>query len=212
MSRNRCSTDCVCGTPLELGVHKASELMTPAQYAELSPSARRYQDCTTGYLFLRHECDICGAVLAVWFEQKMSGWVPYDTSYFHSFDDEPGREDQPGRGMVWDLYRELVEERRPMTVSRLIEWCSANPGRMVSLGGLQVVGEKLALQRTAPRKPEVLFMELHNALADFPKWVAGSRVTYGTELIVVTYVEGGHVVQEWIVMTANGSPILGERP
>ena len=121
MSRNRTTTACECGLPLDDDNRTDAELLTDAEYAERSPSKARYGD-NSGYgwrpfggetRFRDVACPLCGANLAVWYRRNpyTDGlWMAFDSSYFRAFNDEPSKEDEPTRAVtVKDAVREYIE-------------------------------------------------------------------------------------------------------
>ena len=93
MSRNRCSQQCDCGYQLELR-NATTRPMWFHEYMRVigwkdCPYEDEYQDLIVAQI----QCPECGRLYAAWLRYKY-GCHPFDTSYWYSFNDEPGEKDR----------------------------------------------------------------------------------------------------------------------
>lgn len=101
MSRNRASTDCECGWPLDRATH-VEPPRSEASYLTLVGQTRYLNNSGYGWVhdsrlygpvqFQRIECPICGRIYAGWLAAREHGPTAdflFDSSFWHSFNDEP---------------------------------------------------------------------------------------------------------------------------
>lgn len=108
MSINRCDTTC-CDTPLDDEWDRPeSDLLTFEAYQAM-PGVRQRDGSWAGDTRFRCDlCEVCGCIYVVWYRRSHvdSDWTPCDSSYWHSFNDEPWPEDGTPRPVV-EIVREL---------------------------------------------------------------------------------------------------------
>lgn len=106
MSRNRLSTTCDCGLDFsfreELGKRLPSNLIASQEYLnQINWKACPYSlDGRYKTLYGKIICPLCRTEFVGWFRgpdlPKIDGpsWQVYDSSYWSSYNDEPGKEDK----------------------------------------------------------------------------------------------------------------------
>jgi hypothetical protein len=127
MSRNRCRTVCECGLDFSvwhgIALRPSSELFDGTEYLRRIEwlncpyAVHGYHD---GTLFGKVVCPLCRTEYLGWFAPPRGSsegpyWRIYDTSYWSSFNDEPGKEDKRNwRDPVKALKAldEMLEQRR----------------------------------------------------------------------------------------------------
>jgi hypothetical protein len=96
MSRNLCSTECrVCGAEL-----RPSEPPRPPTAEDCG----RFVQHMSGYLVAKADCRDCGAKFLAWMHSPRGGYANdhgvTDSSWRHSFNDEPSRKDAPDECVI----------------------------------------------------------------------------------------------------------------
>ena len=106
MSRNRMSTECECGWPLDQATLEGPELDEATYLAEVGQlrylgnqgygwayGANHGDLSAPEVLFQKVSCPICDRLYAVWLAQGRMGLWIFDSSFYWAFNDEPSSRD-----------------------------------------------------------------------------------------------------------------------